>query len=234
MPERKEAIVLCGGQTWMLKAEAQIPKPLLSLGDETLVEKQVGWLADHGFKRVILALSKNLLGYLILKTDVYKKFKNEKTIEILMSIEDTKLGTGGALKKACRFVKSETFYACNVDDLAFEFNPNDLISSAKDMTTVLLAKPTLPYGKVKTRNVYIERFEEKPKLDFYVNAGHYAMKKSIVLTQFPDTGGFEKSVLPKLAKQSALKGFKYHGKWITIDTFNDYIHALGLFEGSHD
>lgn len=55
----------------MLKPDAEIPKPLLNFGEETLLEKQVSWLAENGFNRIILALSKDLLGYLILKTDVY-------------------------------------------------------------------------------------------------------------------------------------------------------------------
>ena len=229
MPKTKEAIILCGGQTWMLKPEAQIPKPLLNLGDQTIIEKQVNWLAKHGIKKIVLAVSKDLLGYIMLKTDVYKKFKQTKTAKVTMSIENTKLGTGGALKKACQQIQSETFYACNVDNLAFDFNPNKLLSESNNTIVVLLARPSLPYGKVKIKNGYIQKFEEKPQLDFYVNAGHYAMKKSIILKHFPDTGDFEKIVLPKLAKQNALRGFEYHGTWITVDTFNDYMNALSTF-----
>lgn len=228
MPKIKEAIILCGGQTWMLKPEAQIPKPLLNLGDQTLIEKQVNWLTKHGFRKIVLAVNKDLLGYIMLKTDVYKKFKRAKTAKVTMSIEDTKLGTGGALKKACQLIQSETFYACNVDNLALDFDPNKLLAESDNSIVVLLAKPTIPYGKVKIKNDYIKNFEEKPKLNFYVNAGHYAMKKNIILKHFPTIGDFEKMVLPKLATQNALKGFKYHGTWITIDTFNDYMNALNL------
>lgn len=230
MPKIKEAIILCGGHTWMLRPEAQIPKPLLNLGDQTLIEKQVNWLIKNGFKKIVLALSKDLLGSIILKTDIYKKFKQTKIANIIMSIENTRLGTGGALKKACQLIQSKTFYVCNVDDLAFDFNPNELLAESDNSIVVLLAKPTLPYGKVKIKNRYIKEFEEKPQLDFYVNAGHYSMKKSIVLKHFPSTGNFEERVLPKLARQNALKGFEYHGSWITIDTFNDYMNALSLFE----
>lgn len=229
MPKMKEAVILCGGQGWMLEAEAQMPKPLLNLGEQTIIERQVNWLAEHGFKRVILALSKDLLGYIMLRTDVYKRFKQAKTPKVIMSIEDTKLGTGGAMKKACQHIQSETFYACNVDNLAFNFNPSKLLAKSNKAIVVLLAKPTLSYGKVKIKDGYVKKFEEKPQLDFYVNAGHYAMKKTIVLKYFPDTGDFEKLVLPKLARQGSLRGVEYHGNWITIDTFNDYINAVSLF-----
>ena len=45
----------------MLKPDAEIPKPLLNFGEEPLLEKQVSWLAENGFNRIILALSKDLL-----------------------------------------------------------------------------------------------------------------------------------------------------------------------------
>jgi NDP-sugar pyrophosphorylase family protein len=229
MSKTKEAVILCGGQTWMLRPETQTPKPLLNLGEKTLIEKQVNWLADHRFEKITLAVSKNLLGYIMLRTDVYKKLKQIKNTQIAMSIEDTELGTGGALKKACQRIQRKTFYACNVDDLAFDYDPCRLLEEADSQIAVLVAKPTLPYGKVKIKNGYIKKFEEKPKLDYFVNAGHYAMEKSTVIKYFPNEGDFEKLVLPRLARQNMLKGVEYHGTWITIDTFNDYLNALSLF-----
>ncbi|MCW3985492.1 MAG: hypothetical protein NWE91_03660 [Candidatus Bathyarchaeota archaeon] len=62
----------------MLRPEAQIPKPLLNLGDQTLIEKQVNWLTKNCFKKIVLALSKDLLGYIMLKTDIYKKIQTNK------------------------------------------------------------------------------------------------------------------------------------------------------------
>lgn len=214
----------------MLKPDAEIPKPLLNFGEETLLEKQVSWLAENGFNRIILALSKDLLGYLILKTDVYRNFKRIKTPEVPMSIEDSKLGTGGAIKKACQLVKSEVFYVCNVDDLALDSKPDRLLNTATTGITMLLAQPTLSYGKVMVDGGYVKKFEEKPKLDFYVNAGHYAMTKTLVSEIFPEVGDFEKTVLPALAGRNELKGIEYHGTWITIDTFNDYLNALSLVQ----
>ena len=214
----------------MLKPDAEIPKPLLNFGEETLLEKQVSWLAENGFNRIILALSKDLLGYLILKTDVYRNFKRIKTPEVSMSIEDSKLGTGGAIKKACQFLKSEVFYVCNVDDLALDSKPDRLLNTATTGITMLLAQPTLSYGKVMVDGGYVKKFEEKPKLDFYVNAGHYAMTKTLVSEIFPEVGDFEKTVLPALAGRNELKGIEYHGTWITIDTFNDYLNALSLVQ----
>ncbi|UCD97016.1 MAG: hypothetical protein JSV35_02900, partial [Candidatus Bathyarchaeota archaeon] len=186
--------------------------------------------AENGFTRVILALSKDLLGYLILKTDVYRNFKRIKTPEVSVSIEDSRLGTGGAIKKACQLVKNEVFYACNVDNLALDSKPDKLLDEATTGIAMLLAKPTLSYGKVRVDNGYVKNFEEKPRLSFYVNAGHYAMTKTLVSKLFPDVGDFEKTVLPALAKQNALRGIEYHGTWITIDTFNDYLSALSLFQ----
>jgi NDP-sugar pyrophosphorylase family protein len=226
----KEAVVLCGGQAWMLKPDAEIPKPLLNFGDKTLLEKQVRWLAENGFTRVILALNKDLLGYLILKTEVYRNFKRLKKPEVAMSIEDSKLGTGGAIKKACQLVKTEVFYACNVDNLALDSKPAELLNEATTGIAMLLAKPTLSYGKVMVEGGYVKNFEEKPKLTFYVNAGHYAMTKTLVSKLFPDVGNFEKTVLPALAKRKVLKGIEYHGTWINIDTFNDYLSALSLVQ----
>jgi NDP-sugar pyrophosphorylase family protein len=75
-------------------------------------------------------------------------------------------------------------------------------------------------------------FREKPLLDFYVSAGHYFFKKHIIDKYFPDSGNFEETVLPRLARERILMNYRLAGKWITLNTMKDYLQAKDLVQGN--
>ena len=199
-----EAIILCGGQAWRLKPDTWVPKPLLKLGDKTLIQFQVDWLRKHGFQNIILATN--------------QKFDLE---DVTLSLEKEKLGTGGAVRNALPYVKGEQVYVMNVDDLV-SYDPRRLIEYANLGASILLAKARLGFGLVELKGDMVIGFDEKPKVDFYVSAVHYVFKKRVIEEYFPEVGDLEKSVLPVIAKEGKLRGLKLDGKWYTINTYKDY------------
>ena len=38
----------------------------------------------------------------------------------------------------------------------------------------------IPYGVIETEGLIIKNIEEKPKFDFYINSGIYALNKSVI------------------------------------------------------
>jgi NDP-sugar pyrophosphorylase family protein len=214
-----EAIILCGGEGWRLKPETWVPKPLLKIDDETLLERQINWFVNHGFESIILAASKEIAEEL-----------RPHTIEgiVKLSIEEEKLGTGGATKEAVKLCESRKVYVMNVDDIVF-YDPKELYEHADKGGAILMAKPMLPFGKIFTKGSQVLRFEQKPALEFYVNAGHYVLKTDVVRAHFPERGDMELQTFQRLADLGKLRGYKYNGLWLTINTMKDLIRVREYF-----
>jgi len=210
----KEAVILAGGEGWRLKPATWVPKPLLKINEQTLIDKQISWLKAHGFENIIIASNRDDL----------------TTQPVKYSLEKDTLGTGGAAKKAFKQVEGEIAYMMNIDDIVF-YDPNELYDYASKGAGILLAKPTLPFGRVTMGNgTEVIRFQHRSTLDFYVNAGHYVFKKEIVQRYFPDKGDFEFTTMQRLADKRILNGYTYHGMWLTINTMKDLMEARTYFK----
>ena len=208
-----DAIILCGGGSWRLKPDIWVPKPKLRINGETLVSHQINWLKKHGINRIILATNNPAL-----TTDP----------SVIYSMEEKKLGTGGAVKKAIEKVVDNKVYVMNVDDIVF-YDPKKLYNYADKGAAILMAKPKLPFGRILTSNTHVIRFEQKPLLDFYVNAGHYVFQTSLIEEFFPEKGDMELQILQILADKRMLKGYEYKGLWLTINTMKDLLVVREYF-----
>jgi NDP-sugar pyrophosphorylase family protein len=210
----KEAIVLAGGEGWRLKPATWVPKPLVKINKHTLLDHQIKWLQNYDFESIIVASNRESL------TEQQVKY----------SMETDTIGTGGATKEAFKQVKGKMAYVMNVDDIVF-YDPNILYDYAAKGAGVLLAKPTLPFGRVTLHNgIEVTRFQQRSPLDFYVSAGHYVFKKAVVERYFPEKGDLEFATMQRLADQKMLRGYTYHGMWITINTMKDLIQARTFFK----
>jgi len=182
------------------------------LNGETLISHHVNWLKRHGTNRIILA------------TDTPNLIDDPS---VIYSIEKKKLGTGGAVKKAAQLATESRVYVMNVDDLVF-YNPKELYKYADRGAAILLSKPKLPFGRVHTQDSYVVRFEQKSTLNIFVSAGHYVFKKQIIEKHFPDTGDMEQQTLQSLADKRILRGYRFNGLWLTINTMKELIEARNI------
>jgi NDP-sugar pyrophosphorylase family protein len=156
-----EAIVLCGGEGWRLKPDTWTPKPLLKIaGQETLLDRQIGWLLKQGFTNVVLAANRSF---------PEATFFTNPAVQ--PCVERRKLGTGGAVKRAITLTDTEKVYVMNVDDVVF-YDPKELFERSTKGASMLLAQPQLPFGKTTLQDDNITEFEDRPTLDIWVNAGH--------------------------------------------------------------
>jgi len=210
----REAIILAGGEGWRLKPATWVPKPLLKINKNTLIDHQIEWLRSHDFENIVVASNRK---------DLTKQ-------PVVYSLEEDTLGTGGAAKKAFEQIKGKVAYVMNVDDLVF-YDPNELFDYAGKGAGILLAKPQIPFGKVTLANgINVIRFQHRETLDFYVSTGHYVFKKSVVKTLFPDNGDFEFTAMQRLADKQMLQGYTYHGMWFTLNTMKDLMEIRRFFK----
>ena len=97
---------------------------------------------------------------------------------------------------------------------------------------MLLAKPQLPFGKVALQEDRITNFEHRPFLDTCVNPGHYVFSKDIVTEYFPQEGDFEHRTMQRIAEDNHLRGLKYEGPWLTLNTMKYLIRIREYFADS--
>ncbi|MFH1856436.1 MAG: sugar phosphate nucleotidyltransferase, partial [Candidatus Omnitrophota bacterium] len=177
-----DVFILCGGEGKRLKKiSGNIPKPMVKIGKQPFLDIVINYLRQFGFKRFILGI-----GY---RADFIKKYYKECKIpgvEIVFSPEDTPLGTGGAIKKAKKFIKSPVFLVLNGDSFS-KFKPEDFFKfhqQKKAEASILLRKVenNQDYGAILTdKESRITCFSEKnPGIrNNYINGGVYLFNKSV-------------------------------------------------------
>jgi len=225
----KTAVILAGGiGTRLQPITFEVPKPLLTVHDKTLLEHLFDLFKKHGIKNIILSI-----GY---KGDKIKEtIGNGRRFGVNVSyIEEAKaLGTAGPLKLGKHFL-NDTFMCSNADELK-ELDLMDMYLFHKEhkaTATIALATVDDPsaYGVAKLQGNRILEFVEKPKKgqapSNLINSGLYIFEPE-VLDYIPD--GFsmlEKDVFPKLAREGKLYGYPFSGQWYNTGTLELYEQAI--------
>jgi len=212
-----ECIILCGGSAKRMKPYLSFNKALAKIKDGvSLIEYQIDWLLNAGIDRIILAIDRK----------TYRTLRHIGLClndQVVYSIEEEKLGTGGAIFKAIEHVEDEIFYVMNVDDILISetYTPQNLLETLKEnmdaLGSILLAKTRFPFGIVETSSERVKGFRQKPWLDYKICSGHYAFTKEGVRKYFPQKGNFENTALQRMAQDDCLYCKELKGEWITIN-----------------
>lgn len=221
----KTAVILCGGQGVRLRPYTiTIPKPLMPLGDRSILDIVVEYLKRHGFQRLIFAV--NYQSQLI---KAYFQDGARFGVHIEYIEEDEPLGTIGPLRNIVSL--PDKFLVMNGDILT-DMN----LSSYFDMFDPKLEFALVPTYKKKYNVDFgvIQRdekgclasFEEKPQKDLLVSMGIYFFT-SRLQEVIPPMGSFGFDALMHLALQKNLKIScpVYEGKWLDIGRHEDYAYA---------
>lgn len=220
-----EAIVLAGGfGTRLRQVVPDLPKPMAPVAGRPFLEILLTALARKGFGRVVLSL-----GYMSEKVVEYfgDRFAG---IELVYEIEDTPLGTGGAIRKALGRCSADHVFVFNGDTYL------DVEASAVEAhwltqrVPIIVAREvpdTSRYGRLDTANSRVLRFREKglagPGL---INAGCYVLP-STILDAFPRGTAFslEADFLAEAITQQRFDVFVTKGQFIDIGIPEDFERA---------
>lgn len=203
-----QAIILCGGLSTRLGTITEnVPKILLEIGGCTVLDYQLSLLREAGVDEVILAS-----GHLhdALYTAVGESCQG---IRIHYAREETRLGTGGAIKNAMRYISSSPFFVLNGDILLKDFPLFKLRRHFRsEMDGLLLGafvQNISSYGEiVSDESGRITAFREKQsvKRSGYANGAIYLLSQSIT-KYFPnrDVFSIERDVFPNAPNLHVLK-----------------------------
>jgi NDP-sugar pyrophosphorylase family protein len=145
-------------------------------------------------------------------------------LRITYSVEEEPLGRGGAFKKGFRRVPPGEPFVIGTNGDNFVTQPlAPLVRSHRRsgaVATAMVVPLKSPYGVVRMEGSRVVRFEEKPQLPYWVNAGVYVLSREF-FAGLPDVGDHEDELFPRLAAEGRLRAFRSRAYWKGIDTVKD-------------
>ena len=225
-----EAIVLAGGLGTRLRpVVADVPKPMAPVAGRPFLAILLENLARQGFSRAVLAV-----GY---KHEVIHEAFGDSFagLDIRYAVEDTPLGTGGAIRLATQQCKGREIFVLNGDTyvtLAFDGMLHAHRNlQAKLTVCAVQVDDAGRYGSLLLKDHQIVGFSEKgvagPGL---INAGVYLLENGLLEHQgLPDVFSFERDVLEFKASQLRPMAYIVRGGFIDIGIPEDYLRAQDLF-----
>lgn len=220
-----KAVILAGGYGKRLKPLTdERPKPMIEVLDRPIVEWQIRWMKSQGIIDFILCV-----GYMKEHIVDYIGSGSKLGVNAYYTVEDTPLGTGGALKNAETLLRNEEKFFMLNGDVLTNINPIRLKDELTGdfLATLAVVPLQSPFGIVQIdADSKIQGFTEKPKLNqFWINAGLYCFSNK-VFDYLPESGNIETTALPALANEGKLKAVKFEQNfWKSIDSHKDIEQA---------
>jgi NDP-sugar pyrophosphorylase family protein len=220
------AILLAGGKGTRLRPYTTvIPKPLVPVGEQAIMEILVRQLARHRCRHITVAV--NHQAQLIM---AYFGDGAKWGVRLDYSREDKPLGTIGPLKLVRDL--PEHFLVMNGDiltDLDFgRFYAAHVASGAVATIATHRRSVKVDFGvlTVGERAQRIESFSEKPVEHFQVSMGVYAFSRKILdLVPGDEAFGFDDLMLTMIERGLDVRAYPYPGYWLDIGRPDDYDRA---------
>lgn len=222
-----EAIVLAGGLgTRLRQVVADRPKALSEVAGKPFVGFVIDYLLHQGVTHFIFSL-----GYMAEQIVAYIQ-KEYPSLDASFSVEDTPLGTGGAILKSLEQSRDENVLIVNADTY-FDIDLQKLyaqhLETGADCTFALKQMFHFErYGAVEIdQDRMITSFKEKTfREEGYINGGYILLKKkTFEAVTFPEVFSFEKDFIEPLFQKLKLYGFPSDGYFIDIGIPADYEQA---------
>lgn len=225
-----KAVILAGGKgTRLVPYTRVIPKPLMPVGDMSILEVLLRQVKHAGVDEIILTVGHQA-------TLLRAFFQNGEGLgmPIRFSYEDKPLGTAGPLRRIDGL--DETFLVMNGDVLT-TLDFNKLVEFHRQSRAVLTIAVNQREVKIDlgvlnlNSNDRVVDYIEKPTYHFDVSMGIYVFEPS-VMEYIPDNEYFDfpSLVLKLIAADQLVKVFRHEGYWMDLGNLADYEQAVNDFE----
>lgn len=227
----EEIIILVGGLgTRLRQVVPDLPKPLAPVAGRPFLAWLLDACADAGLRRVILAT-----GYRAhqIEEQVGDRWRD---MEVVHSVEESPLGTGGAIRQALAYVRGDGVHLANGDTF-LRYDPRALEDATRARGCVLgIALAAVDdvgrYGAVEVADGRVVGFREKGGVGAgLINAGSYFLAAE-GFARLPDAAGawsFEEQVLRPWSAAGQVAAFERTSDFIDIGVPEDYARAQSLF-----
>jgi NDP-mannose synthase len=223
------AVLLAGGKGTRLRPyTTSLPKPLVPLGEQSIIEIVLRQLARRGFDRATLAIGH--LGHLI---QAVVGDGSQWGIGVDYVTEDEPLGTmGPVVANLDRF--PEQFLVLNGDvlsDLDYGAVLARHVERGPALTIATYRRQVpIDFGVLETDDGRVIGFREKPTHEYTVSMGVYGISRSTLASFAAGRPlGFDDLVLHLLETGARIEAFHADGYWLDIGRPEDYDQANADF-----
>lgn len=222
-----DAVLMAGGKGERLRPLTETtPKPLVKVGDKCIIDYNIDNLIAYGVKH--LNVTVNYLG-----EQLEKHFAEPRNgVQIRTFREPKFLGTIGSVKFVDTFhndyilvMNSDLFTDIDFEDFFLHFREHNVEMSV----AAVPYNVSIPLGILDLDGRNIKGLLEKPKYNYYANAGIYLIKKS-ALDEIPEDTFFNATDLIEklIAQGKSVIRYPLKGTWIDIGQHADLAKARDL------
>jgi dTDP-glucose pyrophosphorylase len=218
-------VIMAGGKGTRLKPITNIlPKPLIPLGEKTILEEIMDKFVNAGCNTFYLSVNykAEMISY------YFENIKNEN-YHIEYFKEDKPLGTAGSMYLIKNKINT-TFFVSNCD-IIIDQDLHEVFNYHKENDNVITIVSVLkhyhiPYGTIETgNNGVLKKLTEKPKLTFQINSGMYLLEPE-VLQSIPNNQFFHITDLIEIIQYNGGKVGVFpvsEGSWKDIGEWDEYL-----------
>ena len=222
-----DAVLMAGGKGERLRPLTEkIPKPLLEVGGKCIIDHNIDRLISYGVEHIDVTVN-----YLAEQLEEhFAAPRNE--VQVRTFREPKFLGTIGSVKFVDTFyndtilvMNSDLFTNIDYEDFFLHFQQND----AEMSVAAVPYNISIELGILDLDGRNIKGLIEKPKYNYYANAGIYLIKKR-ALAEIPEDTFFHATHLVEKLIAQGKKVIRYplNGTWIDIGTPQEYQKAKDL------
>lgn len=222
-----DAVLMAGGKGERLRPLTEkTPKPLLEVGGKCIIDHNVDRLISYGVQHVNVTV--NYLG-----EQLEEHFATPRDgVQVRTFREPKFLGTIGSIKFVDTFyndtvlvMNSDLFTNIDYEDFFLHFQ----MHNAEMSVAAVPYNISIELGILDLNGRNIKGLIEKPKYNYYANAGIYLIKKR-ALAEIPENTFFHATHLVEKLIVQGKKVIRYplNGTWIDIGTPQEYERAKEL------
>lgn len=222
-----DAVLMAGGKGERLRPLTEkTPKPLLEVGGKCIIDHNVDRLISYGVEHIDVTVN-------YLAEQLEEHFAAPRNgVQVRTFREPKFLGTIGSIKFVDTFyndtilvMNSDLFTNIDYEDFFLHFQQND----AEMSVAAVPYNISIELGILDLDGRNIKGLLEKPKYNYYANAGIYLIKKR-ALAEIPEDTFFHATHLIEKLIAQGKKVIRYplNGTWIDIGTPQEYQKAKDL------
>lgn len=222
-----DAVLMAGGKGERLRPLTEkTPKPLLPVGDKCIIDHNVDRLMSYGVKHINVTVN-------YLKEQLEEHYAEPRNgVQVRTFGEPKFLGTIGSIRYVDTFyndtilvMNSDLFTNIDYEDFFLHFKTYD----AEMSVAAVPYNVSIPYGILDLDGREVKGLMEKPKYNYYANAGIYLIKKR-ALAEIPENEFFNATDLIEklIAQKKKVIRYPLNGTWIDIGNPQEYQKAKDL------
>lgn len=221
-------VIMAGGRGTRLRPLTNVlPKPLIPIGEQTMIEDIMDRFVECGCQNFFVSVN-YMADFMRHYFDNFSKRK----YNIVYFQEDKPLGTAGSLHLLKGKI-NDTFFVSNCDSI-LEEDYSEILryhrENNNEITVVSVVKSIyIPYGTLKTgEGGLLASIQEKPELTFQINTGMYILEPHL-LKEIPSDMVYHITYLiEKLVKEGRRVGVYpvNEDSWTDIGNWDEYMKYI--------